>query len=120
MDHQQWEPVVLRRSAPKNQKEASARGMVEKRTRDSKTSEHQHARALSANDNPKKPKIVIPESRQELIKARLMRGFTQEQADMICALPKHTFKGLESGQLTPNPQILSKISREIGVNLRLG
>lgn len=120
MEHQSWEPVVLRRSGPKNQNEAAARGMLEKRVRDSKAPEHQHARALAENDEPKKPKTVLPESRQELIKARLAKKLSQEQADGACALPKHTFKGLESGQLTPNPQILSKISREMGVNLRLG
>ncbi len=120
MEHQNWEPVVLRRSAPKNQNEAAARGMLEKRPRDSRATEHQHARALAENDEPKKPKIVLHESRQELIKARLAKKLTQEQADAACALPKHTFKGLESGQLTPNPQILSKISREMGINLRLG
>ncbi len=120
MEHQNWEPVVLRRGAPKNQNEAAARGMLEKRARDSKSTEHQHARALAESDDPKKPKTVLPESRQELIKARLAKKLTQDQADATCSLPKHTFKGLESGHLTPNPQILSKISREMGINLRLG
>ena len=120
MEHQNWEPAVLRRSAPKNQNEAVARGLVTKRLRDSDAPTHQHIRALAENDEPKKPKTVLAESRTELVKARLAKKLTQEQADATCALPKHTFKGLESGQLTPSPQILSKISREMGVNLRLG
>ena len=117
MEHQNWEPAVLRRSAPKNQNEAVARGLVTKRLRDSDAPTHQHIRALAENDDPKKPKTVLAESRTELVKARLAKKLTQDAA---CALPKHTFKGLESGQLTPSPQNLSKISREMGVNLRLG
>ncbi len=119
MEHQNWEPVVLRKSAPKNLTEAGARGMLGKRLRDSDAPTHQHNRALAESDEVKKPKKVLPESRTELVKARLAKGFTQDQADAACAMPKHTFKGLESGQLTPNPQILQKISREMGVNLRL-
>jgi ribosome-binding protein aMBF1 (putative translation factor) len=119
MEHQAWEPVVLRRGAPKNQNEAAARGMLEKRLRVPNAATSQHARALEENEAPKAPKKVLPESRTELVKARLARGFTQEQADAACALPKHTFKGIESGQLTPNSQILSKISREMKINLKL-
>jgi hypothetical protein len=119
MEHQNWEPVVLRRGAPKNMNEAAARGMVEKRLRDSNASTHQHIRALAEATEVKKPKKVSPESRAELVKARLAKGFTQDQADNACALPKHTFKGLESGQITPNQPILQKISREMGINLRL-
>ncbi len=120
MEHQNWEPTVLRKAAPKTANEAAVRGMLEKRVRDSNAPTHQHARALAENDDPKKPKVVLPESRTELVKARLAKKLTQDQADAACALPKHTFKGLESGQLAPTPQILSKISREMGVNLRLG
>jgi hypothetical protein len=119
MEHQNWEPTVLRRGAPKNTNEAIARGLVVKKLRDSDAPTHQHIRALAESDDPKKPKKVLPESRTELVKARLAKGFTQDQADNACCFPKHTFKGLESGQLTPNPQLLSKISREMGVNLRL-
>jgi protein gp37 len=120
MQYQNWEPVVLRKGAPKNQNEAAARGMLEKHLQNNKSPEHQHLRALAENEQIKKPKIVLPESRTELIKARLLKKFTQDQADATYAFPKHTFKGLESGQLTPTPHILSKISREMGINLRLG
>ena len=119
MEHQNWEPTVLRRGAPKNTTEAIARGLVQQKTRDSKAPEHQHARALAESDEIKKPKKVLPESRTELVKARLAKGFTQDQADAACALPKHTVKGLEAGQLTPNNVVLSKIKRELGVDLRL-
>jgi ribosome-binding protein aMBF1 (putative translation factor) len=119
MEHQNWEPVVLRRGAPKNQNEAAARGMLEKRARDPNSAAHQHARALAETDDPKKPKKVAPESRSDLVRARLSKGMTQDQADVACALPKHTFKGLENGAITPNNQMLSKIAREFNVNLRL-
>jgi len=119
MEHQNWEPVVLRRGGPKNQNEAAARGLLEKRLRDTNSAAHQHARALAESDEPKKPKKIAPESRTELIKARLAKGMTQDQADAACALPKHTFKGMEAGSITPNNQVLSKISREFNINLKL-
>ena len=120
MEHQNWEPVVLRRGAPKNRNEAVARGLVEQRVRDSHSSEHQHARALAESEEVKIPKKVLPESRAALVKARLAKGFTQDQADAACALPKHTFQGLEAGQITPNNTVLSKIKRELGIDLKLG
>jgi ribosome-binding protein aMBF1 (putative translation factor) len=113
MEHQNWEPVVFRKTGTATQ------GTLGKRPRDSNAPANQHARALEESTEVKKPKSVAPESRTELVKARLARGFTQDQADAACALPKHTFKAIESGQLTPNGSILSKISREFGVNLRL-
>ena len=119
MEHQNWETVVLRRGAPKNQNEAAARGLLEKKPRDTNSSAHQHARALAETDDPKKPKKVTSESRTELVRARLAKGMTQDQADAACALPKHTFKGLENGMITPNNQMLSKISREFNINLKL-
>ena len=120
MEHQNWEPVVLRRGAPRNNTEAVARGLVQQKVRDSKAPEHQHNRALAESEEVKIPKKVLPESRAELVKARLAKGFTQDQADAACALPKHTIKGLEAGQITPNNTLLSKIKRELGVDLRLG
>ena len=109
---QDWEPVMLRgRGAASGAKCVSAR--------DCGASERAHARKLEEADGPAKMKVVTMESKQELIRARLARGLTQEKADAECALPKHTFRDLEAGKLTPNAAILRAVSRGMGVNLRM-
>ena len=109
MEHQDWITITAR----KNKK------TTEKKLRDTDSPVHQHNRVLAESETVVKPKKVSPESRSELVKARLAKGYTQEQADTACAIPRHTFKGLESGQLTPNQQILSKISRQMRVDIKL-
>ncbi len=107
---QDWEPVTLR-GRPVKAKCVQAR--------DCGASERAHARKLEEADVPVKPKMVAADSKQDLIRARLARSLTQEKADAACALPKHTFRDLEAGKLSPNAGILRAISRELGVNLRL-
>jgi ribosome-binding protein aMBF1 (putative translation factor) len=70
-------------------------------------------------DGAPKQKKVDHTSRQELIKARVDKGWNQEQADAHCNFPKHTFKAIENGTLTPTGQLLSKISSVLKVNLKL-
>ena len=107
---QDWEPITLR-GRPMKGKCVQAR--------DCGAPERAHARKLEEADGPAKAKIVAADSKQELIRARLGRSLTQDKADAACALPKHTFRDIEAGKLTPTPAILRSISRELGVNLRL-
>ena len=119
MDHQDWTPVTVRRSRPTNQTDAKARGLTEQRVRDHNSAIHQHARALAESEEVIKPKYLPPESRKSLIAARLAKKLTQDQADALCAFPKHTFKGLEAGSLVPNHNHFRIISRELQVNLKV-
>ncbi len=107
---QDWEPVTLR-GRPVKGKCVQAR--------DCGAPERAHARKLEEAEGPVKPKMVTADSKQELIRARIARGLTQDKADAACALPKHTFRDIEAGKLPPNAAILRAISRELGVNLRL-
>lgn len=66
-----------------------------------------------------KQKKVDPTSRQAMVKARVDKGWTQEQADAQCNFPKHTFKAIENGTLTPTGQMLSRISRNLKVDLKV-
>jgi ribosome-binding protein aMBF1 (putative translation factor) len=70
-------------------------------------------------DGAPKQKKVDPTSRQALIKARVDKGWTQDQADTQCNFPKHTFKAIENGTLTPTGKLLSKISSVLKVDLKL-
>ena len=70
-------------------------------------------------DGALRQKRVDPTSIAELVKARLAAGWTQEQADAACAMPKNTFKKIEAGHLVPLGGYLRAISRTLKVNLRL-
>jgi DNA-binding XRE family transcriptional regulator len=70
-------------------------------------------------DSAPKQKKVDSTSRQTLIRARVEKGLTQDQADAQCNFPKHTFKTIENGSLTPGSQMLSKISRVFKVDIKL-
>jgi ribosome-binding protein aMBF1 (putative translation factor) len=70
-------------------------------------------------DGAPKQKKVETESRQAMIRARVEKGWTQDQADAHCNFPKHTFKAIENGTLTPTGQMLGKISRNLKVDLKL-
>ena len=118
MDGQDWTPVIIKRKFTK--KEAIQKGMTVTQVRDSERSEKQRLAKLDNQDIPTVKKRINSESLQNLIRKRIELKLTQDKADAECALPKHTFKGIESGQLAPNPQILSKMSRALGVNLKLG
>lgn len=78
------------------------------------------ARKLDGDvDGAPKQKKVDPETRQAMIRARVEKGWTQDQADVQCSFPKHTFKAIENGTLTPTGQMLSRISRNLKVDIKL-
>lgn len=70
-------------------------------------------------DAAPKQKKVDPTSRQAMVQSRVEKGWTQDQADAQCNFPKHTFKAIENGTLTPTGQMLSRISRNLKVDLKL-
>jgi ribosome-binding protein aMBF1 (putative translation factor) len=72
-----------------------------------------------ADSGDLKVKRVDPTSIAELVAARLALGWTQEQTDAACAMPKNTIKKIEAGHLVPLGGYLRAISRTLKVNLRL-
>ena len=63
---------------------------------------------------------VSSELKQQIIKARTDKKLTQAQlAQQINEKPQ-TIQEYESGKAIPNPQILSKMSRVLGVVLKKG
>ena len=72
-----------------------------------------------ADNDTLKVKRVDPTSITELVGARLALGWTQEQTDAACAMPKNTIKKIEAGHLVPLGGYLRAISRTLKVNLRL-
>ena len=66
-----------------------------------------------------KLKCLSIESRQELIKARVEKKYTQEKFAQALAMPANLYKDIENGKTIPQQNILSKINRFLGTNAKL-
>ena len=122
-NEQQWEKVTIRRNVQRGdwRKEGGA-VRVESSVRASQSAGAHLAKVeRAADEGALKVKKVTAESKAALVKARIEfpRGkMTQEQADVECALPKHTIRDIEAGRLVPGPDVLRKISRGLRVDLK--
>jgi ribosome-binding protein aMBF1 (putative translation factor) len=110
MDHQDWNPVTIRSS---NRLADKKREIQPKRS-----SEAQHLAKVEREEYAK-PKMLAPESRQELVKRRLEEKLTQQQLDQRCAFPPHTIRDLESNKRAPTSKELQTLNRVFKVGLKL-
>jgi hypothetical protein len=117
MDCQDWTTVVVKRRIPK--KEAISKGMGSTMLRDSERSERVRLSKLDTDDVVVPKKRVTSISLQELIRARIGLGMTQDRADGACSFPKHTFKELEANRLIPTEAQKNRIQHLFGVMLKI-
>lgn len=121
MNHQDWEPVVLRggtgrRSAghvvPKSiQKDDKPRG---------KSINENAARMakLDADTENYTHKTVSPAVRTAIAKARAAKGMNRKQLAGTINVPEKIVADYETGKAIPDQKILSKMERALGVKLR--
>jgi putative transcription factor len=105
MEHQDWNPVVLR----KDSKQAlTAR-------------KHPHNRPGTKtfldldSDDPTAPKRIGYTLRIAIQSARQAKKLTQKELATKLNVTQGTITDYENGKVTPQPQILSKMSRILGV-----
>ena len=110
MDHQDWNVVTIRGKAPSRATTAQ--------TQERKTTVGSHLAKLEREEIGK-TKILAPESRKELVAARLALKKTQVELDRTCAFPPNTIRDLEAGKLTPTTQQLNRLNRELKLGLKL-
>jgi hypothetical protein len=104
MEHQQWEPTVLRKSdvtSPTIRPAAAA------------------AKKLDGDDVTPVKKVIQQESIQELVAKRAERKLTQKQADTACAFPPNTFRDIEAKHYIPTEKQQNVIQRVLGVQLKI-
>ena len=116
MDHQNWEPLVIRKSAAGIRADALRSG--KKETVERKSGDGGHMAKVEREDYVK-PKMLSQESRQELVQRRLAEKLTQQQLDQRCAFPPHTVRDLEANKRAPTPKELSTHNRVLKCGLRL-
>lgn len=116
MDHQNWEPQVIKKSAAQLKADALRKG--DKITTERRSDE---ARRLAKVEREEftQPKKLASESRQELVQRRLAEKLTQQQLDQRCSFPPHTIRDLEANKRAPTQRELQTLNRILKCGLRL-
>ena len=102
MEHQQWDPTVLRKS--------DVTTPIQRQNAVNK---------LDGNDVVPVKKTIQQESIKELVAKRAERKLTQKQADAACAFPANTFRDIEAKHHVPTEKQQNVIQRILGVQLRI-
>ena len=111
MDHQNWEPQVVHKSA-----EALRKGT--KQIVERKSDEGIRLAKLEEKEYGK-PKMLSSSSRQELVQRRLAEKLTQQQLDQRCSFPAHTVRDLEANKRAPTTKELQTLNRVLKCGLKL-
>jgi ribosome-binding protein aMBF1 (putative translation factor) len=114
MDGQDWNPVIVRSTA----KKPGAAGGAGGASRGGITEAAARIRRLETEDFPSPTKHLSPESRTEMIRARIAKGMSQVQLNSACAFPLHTIRDIENGKLCPTPAQMNAIKRVLGVVMK--
>lgn len=112
MDHQDWNPVTIRSSARIAEKQKAAT------LQPKRSGEAQRLAKVEATEFAK-PKMLSPESRQELVQKRLAEKLTQQQLDQRCSFPPHTIRDLEANKRAPSTKELQVLNRVLKTGLKL-
>lgn len=116
MDHQNWEPQTIRKSAEQLKADALRKG--QKQTVERRSDEAQRLAKVEREEYTK-PKMLSHESRQELVQRRLAEKLTQQQLDQRCSFPPHTLRDLEANKRAPTQRELQTLNRVLKCGLRL-
>ena len=117
MDFQDWTPVVIKRRYTK--KELIQQGKATTEVRDPAKNEKIRMAKIENSETPIAKKQLANESLQELIRKRLELKLNQEQADIKCAFPRHTFKEIEAKRLIPSEEQKRRIQQHMGIQLKI-
>ena len=110
MEHQDWNPVIVRGQG--------AVRTTTKHVESKRNPEAQHFAKVEREDYVK-PKQLSSDSKKQLVAARLALKLTQDQLNQKCSFPPHTIKAFEAGHLTPSGGQLNRLNRELKLSLHL-
>lgn len=126
MAHQDWTPVVLRKSETKA-KDLSTRqtglellkGDLTSQAKDTTQEKKQRDRKLDDADGEQKAHARVSHSlARQLQQARVNAGLTQEQLARKVNKTVSTIRDYEKGTAIPSPAITSSLGRALGVSLK--
>ncbi|KAI8469924.1 MAG: multi protein bridging factor 1-domain-containing protein [Monoraphidium minutum] len=126
---QDWDPVVLRKkpvsaAAAKDEKAVNAARRAGLEVETSKkqgatsTASGKAAHKLDNETEDFNHERVSTELKKQIIQARTAKKLTQAQLGQLVNEKPSVIQEYESGKAIPNPQVLSKMSRVLGVTLK--
>jgi len=102
MDHQDWKPVVLRKT--------------EKKSFTPHKAGHKKIRNLDSDD-PDAPKTLSLSAGKQIQRARSSQHMTQKQLAQKINERLTTIVNYENGKAIPNRAVLNKINRALGIKI---
>ena len=109
MDHQDWDPVIVR--------SAKAVATAVKKNAGPNVSDAVHAARKIENSEIGKIKMLTPKSRSEMAQARVAKGLTQKQLDQRGQFPANSCNSWEAGKICPSGPQISILHRLLGIKL---
>jgi len=116
MSHQDWKPVVLRKTA--NQIKKSNTHSRGKHNTIAKRSGTQLSRELTDGESVK-PKRFEKSTIRAIIQARLEQKLSQKQLAQKASLQPKLIADFEQGRLTYQPQLLNRLKRSVGIRTKI-
>lgn len=104
MDHQDWKPIVLRKTEHKSQPPQHSTGYKKLKNLDS--------------DNPEAPKTLGLTVAKRIQQGRVSKNLTQKQLAQKINVKPQVITEYETGKAIPNQTILNKIARTLGIKLK--
>lgn len=108
MQHQDWEPVVVR---------SKCTSSIGVKPGAKVSTGVQAIRKIEEAPIPTKPQMLTGKSRSEMAQARVAKGWTQKQLDMNGQFPANSCNAWEAGKLCPTGPQLQKLHRVLGIKL---
>lgn len=114
MDCQNWDPVVLRNTKARQQREAT-----EAANRPKLSAEAIRLAKIANDEEVKRPKLLSKQSRQDMMQLRAAQKWTQRDLDMRCSFPANTVRDIEAGKVAPTAGQLSRLNQILKAGLKL-
>jgi putative transcription factor len=115
-DHQDWDTVVLRKSAKQLKKQNSNKNNDKRVSNKKPNSNKLETKKIVADDGEVNALDKVSHSLKiQIQKARNAKGLTQKELAIKLQLPVTTIRDYENGKAIPNGALISKIGRKLGV-----
>lgn len=116
---QDWKPLVLRKSSATTTTNTSRDYQVTTTKTSSKSSISPSAiKGQNADSEDYKPLSITKEMASQIQKARVKKGWNQEQLARVCCIPKTVVSEYEQGKGVYNREYLNPICKHLNINLK--
>jgi len=119
--HQDWKPVVFKKTKPLNEQEASRRGLITAQKKDvsnkSSNGDNKLQRKVNETETDKLPRPTRNLA-QQIQRARIDKSITQKNLDKMCNFKPHTVAGYENCTCVVKQNELNSLSKALGLTLR--